>query len=189
MASADISDHGVSGGGRADALPRVDPKAIATKFDKFVYDELNVLPAADKARLEKMLYDHAARKNVEVVVIIAKDLEGRSADEYAANMMRQLRIGKLELGNGACLVVAPRQNQVGVSLMPGLQFDIDEKRVEREIKPNLTTFLNDGLKAKNRGYYSFLDDAAKRVVDMSKHIDWAVRYNDMEAFLLSLIHI
>jgi hypothetical protein len=54
-------------------------------------------------------------------ILVVNDLRGMSAQDYAWAMMRQLRVGKLDVGNGAVAVVAPRQHQAAVAFGPGLR--------------------------------------------------------------------
>ena len=101
-----------------DALPR--PDAIPSKLDRFVYDEYGVLDPATRERFAQALYEHAERHGVEIVSLLVKDLHGLDGDAFAQAMLRQLRVGKLDVGNGAVLVVAPGHNQVGMALGPGV---------------------------------------------------------------------
>lgn len=164
-------------------LPNPDDSTIPNKFNSFVNDELGVIQPEIKQRLNKMLYDFAKDKNVEVVLLVVKDLKGMNADDYANSMLRQLRIGKLELGNGACLVVAPNQNQIGVGVMPGLQFEIDEDRINGEIKSYLNDFMNYYLKNNNSGFADYVIDGAKRIIDLTKFYEWVIKYNDLNKML------
>jgi uncharacterized membrane protein YgcG len=93
-----------------------------------------VLDAGTRAAYEKQMYDLAAQHQVEIVTIVAKSLSGLDADAYAYAMMRQLRVGKLDVGNGAVLVVAPNEGQVGVAMGPGVMLEmrdyVDLKRID-----------------------------------------------------------
>ncbi|MBK8068384.1 MAG: TPM domain-containing protein [Rhodanobacteraceae bacterium] len=80
-----------------------------------------------RADFEKQMYDHAQASGVEIVSLLVKDLHGLSADDYAAAMMRQLRVGKLDVGNGAVLVVAAGSKQVGVALGAGVHLEFHDR--------------------------------------------------------------
>ncbi|MCB0046299.1 MAG: TPM domain-containing protein [Caldilineaceae bacterium] len=105
---------------RVDLLPHADPEAIPSKTLQFVYDELGILDPATVAAFEQQLYAHAQEWGVEIAVLLTDDLEGYTADEFAWHMMRQLRVGKLDVGNGAVLVYAPEQGEFGLALGPGV---------------------------------------------------------------------
>lgn len=102
-------------------MPKADPGALPTKGTQFVYDELGMLDPGVVAKVEQQLYEHARLHGVEIVVILAKDLDGMEPDAYAWSMLRQLRVGKLDVGNGAVLVYAPGTRQFGMALGPGIR--------------------------------------------------------------------
>ena len=102
----------------ASAVPT--PGSIPFKFGRFVADETGKLDPAIAQAWDKKLYALAKDVGVEFTFLVVNDLRGLSADEYAWAMMRQLRVGKLDVGNGAVVVVAPRQRQAGVAFGPGL---------------------------------------------------------------------
>ncbi len=102
----------------ADQLP--PPGSIPSKGDRFIYDEFGVLDPAVKASFEAKLLAHARQHGVEIVTLLVRDLHGLEADQYALAMMRQLRVGKLDVGNGAVVVVAPEQGQAAVVWGPGI---------------------------------------------------------------------
>jgi hypothetical protein len=70
--------------------------------------------------MDARLFSLAKDVGVEVSFLVVNDLNGMSAQDYAWAMMRQLRVGKLDVGNGAVVVVAPRQRQAAVAFGPGL---------------------------------------------------------------------
>ena len=107
-----------------DVLPPPDAKVTPAKFGKFVIDEMGVLDPAMRGAFEQKMFDLAAKHQVEIVTIITKNLHGLSADAYASAMMRQLRVGKLDVGNGTVLVVAPNENEVGVVMGPGIMLEM-----------------------------------------------------------------
>jgi len=102
----------------ARALPA--PGSIPFKYGRFIVDETGRLDPARVKTMEQRLYGLAKNSGVEMSILVVNDLRGLSANEYAWAMMRQLRIGKLDVGNGAVAVVAPRQHQAAVAFGPGL---------------------------------------------------------------------
>jgi len=126
---------------RPDVLPVPDPQATPAKFGKFVIDELGLLDAGARAAFERQMFDLAAKRQVEIVTILARDLHGLDADAYARAMMRQLRVGKLDVGNGCVLVVAPQQKQVGVAMGPGILLEMrDYIDLEKDRLKNFIEF-------------------------------------------------
>ncbi len=96
------------------------PGSIPFKYGRFIVDETGRLDPARVKTMEQRLYRLAKDAGVEMSILIVDDLKGLSANDYAWAMMRQLRVGKLDVGNGAVVVVAPRQHQAAVAFGPGL---------------------------------------------------------------------
>jgi len=171
----------VAAKGPIDVLPKPDAHAIPSKFGKFVIDEVGVLDAATRAAFEQQMYDLAARHQVEIVTIIAKDLHGMSGDDYAYAMMRQLRVGKLDVGNGAVLVAAPNEGQVGVAMGPGMMLEMRDY-VDLE-KDRLKAFMDIGLPyckgACNDGQTDMVLDAANHIAHDVSHWDFQLRYQNL----------
>ena len=102
----------------ARALPA--PGSIPFKYGRFVVDETGKLDPATARAMDERLYALAKDAGVEFTFLVVNDLRGMSAEDYAWAMMRQLRVGKLDVGNGGVVVVAPRQRQAAVAFGPGL---------------------------------------------------------------------
>ncbi|MGA1797704.1 TPM domain-containing protein [Sphingomonas sp. 4RDLI-65] len=96
------------------------PGSVPFKYGRFVVDETGRLDPARVKTMEQRLYGLAKTAGVEISVLVVNNLKGLSANDYAWAMMRQLRVGKLDVGNGAVVVVAPRQHQAAVAFGPGL---------------------------------------------------------------------
>jgi hypothetical protein len=95
------------------------PGSIPFKYGRFIHDETGKLDPAQVKVMEQRLYTLARDVGAEFSILVVNDLKGMSAQDYAWSMMRQLRIGKLDVGNGAVVVVAPRQRQAAVAFGPG----------------------------------------------------------------------
>ena len=169
--------------GRADVVPKPDANAVASKFDRFVYDETGLLDPATRHAFEAKMFDHASKHHVEIVSLLVKDLHGLSADEYAYAMLRQLRVGKLDVGNGAVLVAAPGQGQVGVAMGPGVQRQM-KSYVDLE-KRRLTSFVDSGYPsctrsgACNEAWTERFFAAAEHIADDTDFQPWVIRYQSL----------
>ncbi len=170
---------------KVDVLPEADDSAIASKFGKFVIDELGVLDPGARAEFEQRMYKHAEQHGVEIVSIIARDLGGRSADEYAYAMMRQLRVGKLDVGNGAVLVVHPSTGETGVALGAGVMLEM-RNYIDLE-KSRLKGFLDIGLSqckgVCNADQSEIFFSAAEHIADDTDHWDWQVRFTSLSELM------
>ena len=164
----------------AQVLPKADTAALPSKGGAFIYDEFGILDPAIRAQFEKQMRDHAEKTGVEIVTLLVKDLDGKTAEEYAHDMMRQLRVGKLDVGNGAVLVVAPEQNQAAAVLGAGVALEMGShdkgEQLVRWIK--LAWPL---CKKKNAcgGWTENLMGAADHLRRDTSHADWTIAYTSL----------
>lgn len=183
----------VAAPGALDVIPIPGKDAVPSKFDRFVMDETGLFDPGEKAKLAKAMYDFAKASEVEVVTLIVKDLHGMSADEYAYAMMRLLRVGKMEVGNGAVLVVAPHQKQVGAALGSGLHLEIDDERIRDLVKGRMIGFIESGMEYRKEGepvsasWSGSVSDAADYIRRDSKSWEWTVRYPRFTDFLQAAV--
>lgn len=168
-------------GATPDRFPKLDAAITPSKFDRFVYDEFGVIELSVKEKLAKAAYDFAASNNIEIVTIVAKDLQGRSADQFAQDAMRQLRVGKLEVGNGAVLVFAPEARQVGIALGAGLLVYYRDTSHLRDSLNSILTLLNGGMKPSAAG--ELLANTADRIMRDARFWEWNVRFQSIEEMI------
>ena len=114
---------------------------------------------------------------MEIVTIVAKDLQGRTADQYALEAMRQLRVGKLQVGNGAVLVVAPDAKQTGVALGGGMLLLYDDLEPVRNYLQDYLDLVAGGAKPQVASYT--LAEANYRIMRSTKDLEWSIRYNSL----------
>ncbi|GAB2511393.1 TPM domain-containing protein [Lysobacter humi (ex Lee et al. 2017)] len=166
----------------ADVLPA--PGSTPSKFDRFTFDEFGVLDPAERARVERRMFELARGQGVEIVTLLVDSLHGMSAEDYAWAMMRQLRVGKLDVGNGAVLVVAPNEGQTAVAMGPGVMLEMgDYLKLENE---RLRNFLQWGWpqckkKGDCGGWSSQFFGAAEHIASDTRHWEWTIRYPSFEA--------
>ncbi|WP_143530473.1 TPM domain-containing protein [Rhizobium sp. RU36D] len=168
--------------GQIDRLPVPDPEATPAKFDRFVYDEIGILDPAAKENLSRLSFDFAAEHNVEIVTIFAESLHGLSVEDYAYQMLRQLRVGKMDVGNGAVIVVAPNENVGGYALGTGLHVAMGEQA--SEIQSGLETHLMLAkVNAKNAASADLVFTAVESLMEEAALYDWAVRFQSFDELL------
>ena len=165
----------------AETLPKVDVAAIPSKGTQFIYDEFGILDPAIRAQFEKQMYEHAQATGVEIVTLLVKDLDGQSAEDYAHAMMRQLRVGKLDVGNGAVLVVAPEQNQAAAVLGAGVALEMGSHDKAEQLKRWMTTAWPLCKKKKNAcgNWTENLMLAADHIRRDTRHADWTIAYQSL----------
>lgn len=163
-------------------LPTPSPSAIPFKYGRFVVDETGKLDAGELRELDAKLFALAKANGLELSVLVVNDLRGMSADDYAWAMMRQLRIGKLDLGNGGVIVIAPNQGKSGAAYAPGvakaLEFFNEEKYFDiyfrdrgwQERCPG-----SDGCKGFTDGLLGVVDSQLR-----SLNTKWEIRFTSIE---------
>lgn len=167
---------------RTVSLPAPSAQSIPFKYGRFVVDETGQLNPAKLREFDQRLSALARDKGVEIAFLVVNDLHGMTPDQYAWAMMRQLRVGKLDLGNGGVFVVAPKQGTSGAAMAPGVA-----KRLEffDPAKMFGNWLANDGW---TRGcpsddacsdYTGFLIDVVGRQL---RHLDtaWQIRFTSIE---------
>ncbi|WEZ85719.1 TPM domain-containing protein (plasmid) [Rhizobium sp. 32-5/1] len=164
-----------------DRLPRLSATSTPSKFDRFVYDEAGMFDPEVKDKLAKAAFDYAASNNIEIVTIVAKDLQGRDADRYALDAMRQLRVGKMEVGNGAVLVVDPGSKQVGIALGAGLLVEYEDTKPLRSYLESFFRLLEGGTKPAAAS--ELIAEASYRIMRDTKAWEWAVRFQSLEEMI------
>lgn len=160
------------------------PGSTPSKLDRFIYDEFGVLDATWKQQFEQAMFAHARDHGVEIVTLLVRDLHGLDGDAYAHAMMRQLRVGKLDVGNGAVLVVAPLQNQVGLAMGPGvaLQMGGHDKKAQLQRWLDSAWTLCQRKNACGNWSENFML-AADHIRRDTDDIEWTIRYQSLGALM------
>lgn len=71
-----------------------------------VYDETNTLSQESIDYLNKTTYDLKKKTGGEIAIVIVKDLEGYSLEEYGTRIFNDIKIGKRGKDNGVLMLVA-----------------------------------------------------------------------------------
>ncbi|MCA0401378.1 MAG: TPM domain-containing protein [Proteobacteria bacterium] len=172
--------------GQPAILPRPDAQAIPSKFSRFIYDEAGLLDPTTLAAFEKQFFEHAEKNNVEIVTLIVKNLHGMSADDYAWAMLRQLRVGKLDVGNGAVMVYAPGEKKFGAAFGPGIAHEIHNHTARYQASAE--RFFNEGglkhCQSKgqcNAAWSELMLNSADHVRRDTRWPDWNITFADFGA--------
>lgn len=157
------------------ALPA--PGSIPFKYGHFVVDETGKLDPVRTRAMEAKLYALAKDVGVEFSILVVNDLHGMSASEYAWAMMRQLRVGKLDVGNGAVVVVAPRQRQAAVAFGPGLAKEAEFSKPDTQLLNWIDTswhYCDDGDGC--QGWTDNLFNIFSFTLSNASHTRWTIQY-------------
>lgn len=162
-------------------LPTPDRASTPFKFGRFVVDETGRLDRDMVAGLEQQLYELAETQGLELALLVVDDLHGMDADEYAWAMMRQLRIGKLDLGNGGVFVVAPGQGQAGVAFAPGVAKQMEFSDPAKQMKGWIDSAWerdcldDDGCGIATRSLLHTVESAIR----FSRDVTWEIRFHSI----------
>ena len=161
-------------------LPAPDARALPSKGTQFIYDEYGILDQRITAMFEQQMFEHAKRHGVEIVTLLVKDLRGMTAEQYGWAMMRQLRVGKLDVGNGAVLVLAPEQGQAAAVMGPGVALEMASHDKTAQLKDWIDTAWPQ-CKRKNAcgGWTENMLLAADHIRRDTNHWEWTVRYQTL----------
>ena len=164
----------------AQVLPKADTAALPSKGGAFIYDEFGILDPAIRAQFEKQMRDHAEKTGVEIVTLLVKDLDGKTAEEYAHDMMRQLRVGKLDVGNGAVLVAAPEQGQAAAVLGAGVALEMgSHDKGEQLVRWIKLAWPLCQKKNACGGWTENFMLAADHIRRDTRHADWTIAFNTL----------
>ena len=162
------------------APPAPSRSAIPSKGMQFIYDEYGLLDRAIVEQHERQLREHASQSGVEIVTVLVRDLHGMDAETYAWTMLRQLRVGKLDVGNGAVLVVAPDANQAGIAMGPGVALEMASHDKVASLQRWIQTAWPLCQRARACGNWTDnLMGAADHIRRDTRHWDWSIRYQDL----------
>ena len=163
-------------------LPSPARDSTPFKFGSFVVDETGRLDREMLEGLEQQLYELAESRGLELALLVVDELHGLDAEEYAWAMMRQLRVGKLDLGNGGVFVVAPEQGQAGVAFAPGvakqMEFSNPAEQMQRWIESAWERDCqgDDGCGIATRSLLHTVESAVR----MSGDVKWEIRFHDID---------
>ena len=106
----------------------------------YVTDLAHVIDPTTKARLETLCAEVEQKTGAQIAVVTINSLEGRSKEDYAADLYKQLGVGSKKDNRGVLLLVAPKERQYKIEIGYGLEPVINDARagdIGREMVPNL----------------------------------------------------
>jgi uncharacterized protein len=106
----------------------------------YVTDLANVIDPTTKARLEALCAEVEQKTGAQIAVVTVNSLEGRSKEDYTADLYKQLGVGSKKENRGVLLLVAPKERQYRIEVGYGLEPVINDARagdIGREMVPNL----------------------------------------------------
>ena len=106
----------------------------------YVTDLAHVIDPATKAKLEVLCAEVEQKTGAQIAVVTVDSLDGRSKEDYAADLYKHLGVGSKKENRGVLLLVAPKERQYRIEVGYGLEPVINDARagdIGREMVPDL----------------------------------------------------
>jgi uncharacterized protein len=106
----------------------------------YVTDLAQVIDPATKTKLETLCAEVEQKTGAQIAVVTVNSLDGRSKEDYAADLYKQLGVGSKKENRGVLLLVAPKERQYKIEVGYGLEPVINDARagnIGREMVPDL----------------------------------------------------
>ncbi|MGB7556432.1 MAG: TPM domain-containing protein [Candidatus Korobacteraceae bacterium] len=106
----------------------------------YVTDLANVIDPATKAKLETLCAEVEQKTGAQIAVVTVNSLDGRTREDYAADLYKQLGVGSKKENRGVLLLLAPKERQYKIEIGYGLEPVINDARagdIGREMVPDL----------------------------------------------------
>src|SRR5271154_1511283 len=82
----------------------------------YVTDLAHVIDPATKARLETLCAEVQQKTGAQNAVVTVPSLDGRSKEDYSANLYKQLGVGSKKDDRGVLLLLAPSERQYKIEV-------------------------------------------------------------------------
>jgi uncharacterized protein len=106
----------------------------------YVTDLAQVIDPATKAKLETLCAEVGQKAGAQIAVVTVDSLDGRTREDYAADLYKQLGVGSKKENRGVLLLLAPKERQYKIEVGYGLEPVINDARagdIGREMVPDL----------------------------------------------------
>jgi uncharacterized protein len=117
----------------AEKIPDIRPQGYVT-------DLAQVIDPATKAKLETLCAEVEQKTGAQIAVVTVNSLDGRTREDYAADLYKQLGVGSKKENRGVLLLLAPKERQYKIEVGYGLEPVINDARagdIGREMVPDL----------------------------------------------------
>ena len=106
----------------------------------YVTDLAQVIEPATKVKIEALCTEVQQKTGAQIAVVTVRSLDGRSREDYAADLYKQLGVGSKKDSTGVLLLLAPQERQYKIEVGYGLEPIINDARagdVGRAMVPDL----------------------------------------------------
>jgi uncharacterized protein len=106
----------------------------------YVTDLAKVIDPETRAKLEALCAEVEQKTGAQIAVVTVDSLDGRSREDYAADLYKHLGVGSKKESRGVLILVAPKERQYKIEIGYGLEPVINDARagdIGREMVPDL----------------------------------------------------
>ncbi|MFN4763149.1 TPM domain-containing protein [Gillisia sp. Q332] len=125
-----------------------------------VYDEADILSAADEKRLEQKLINYADTTTTQIVIATIESLEGEYIGLYAPEWAQEWGIGQKKEDNGLLILMSEKDRKIWITTGYGLEEYLTDARtkdiIENIILPEF----------RNNDYYNGLDKGTSAIFEV-----------------------
>lgn len=125
-----------------------------------VYDEADILSAADEQRLEQKLINYADTTSTQIVIATIESLEGEYIGLYAPEWAQKWGIGQKKEDNGLLILMSEKDRKIWITTGYGLEEYLTDARtkdiIENIILPEF----------RKNDYYSGLDKGTSAIFEV-----------------------
>ena len=94
----------------------------------YVTDLAGVIPTSSRERLEALAGELDRKTGAQLAVVTINSLEGRTVEDYAADLFKHLGVGNKKTDSGVLLLLAPNEHKYRVEVGYGLEPVINDAR-------------------------------------------------------------
>lgn len=131
----------------------------------FVNDYTNTLTTEQKQSLEQKISDFEKQTTNEISVVIIKNLEGDTIENFAVKLFEDWKIGKQETDNGVLILISMEDRQMRIETGYGIEpYIVDTQAfwiIDKTMKPEF----------RNNNYYGGIDKAIDQIISATKGIE------------------
>jgi uncharacterized protein len=124
----------------AECFPARAEKIADIRPQGYVTDLAKVIDPATSAKLETLCAEVEQKTGAQIAVVTVNSFDGRTREDYAADLYKQLGIGSKKDNRGALLLIAPKERQYKIEIGYGLEPVINDARagdIGRAMVPDL----------------------------------------------------
>lgn len=108
-----------------------------------VIDDANILNPQTIEEITALSKTLGQQESIQLVVVVLKNLQGRSIEDYGISLARHWKIGQKDTNNGILLILAPNEREVRIEVGYGVEGDLTDALSKQIIEKTMIPFLKE----------------------------------------------